>query len=165
MADTSTKPYLIRALHEWCSENGFTPHLAVRVDASTRVPKNFVRNGEIVLNVSYDATNQLKLGNDFIEFTARFSGQAFPIEVPVENVLAIYARENGQGMAFPVDEGSAAGAQGSEASTDVETAGEASDVPGGAAPKEVESDLRSDVPATPAEGASKPSRPHLKVIK
>lgn len=98
---TSTKPYLIRALHEWCTDNAFTPHLAVRVDASVRVPVDFVRNNEIVLNVGYEATNALKLGNDFIEFKARFGGVPRDVVVPVSHVLAIYARENGQGMAFP----------------------------------------------------------------
>ncbi|MBW0170693.1 MAG: ClpXP protease specificity-enhancing factor [Hydrogenophaga sp.] len=97
----STRPYLIRALHEWCADNGFSPYIAVHVDASVRVPMEFVKNGEIVLNVSMDATSSLKLGNDFIEFKARFGGVAREIIVPVSHVIAIYARENGQGMAFP----------------------------------------------------------------
>jgi stringent starvation protein B len=97
----STRPYLIRALHEWCADNGFSPYIAVQVDASVRVPMEFVKNGEIVLNVSMDATSSLKLGNEFIEFKARFGGVAREIVVPVSHVIAIYARENGQGMAFP----------------------------------------------------------------
>lgn len=97
----STRPYLIRALHEWCVDNGFTPYLAVAVDASVRVPMAHVANGEIVLNVSPDATSGLLLGADFIEFKARFGGVPQQISVPVDHVLAIYARENGQGMAFP----------------------------------------------------------------
>ena len=97
----STRPYLIRALHEWCADNGFSPYIAVQVDASVRVPMEFVKNGEIVLNVSMDATSALKLGNEFIEFKARFGGVAREIIVPVSHVIAIYARENGQGMAFP----------------------------------------------------------------
>lgn len=97
----STRPYLIRALYEWCSENGFSPYIAVHVDASVQVPLEYVKNGEIVLNVSMDATNGLRLGNDFIEFKARFGGVARDIVVPVTHVIAIYARENGQGMAFP----------------------------------------------------------------
>ena len=101
MAETPTKPYLLRALYEWCTDNGYTPHLAVRVDDHTRVPREFVRDGEIVLNISFDATSSLKLGNDFIEFKARFAGSAREISVPVGRVIAIYARENGQGMAFP----------------------------------------------------------------
>ncbi|HEX5805971.1 MAG TPA: ClpXP protease specificity-enhancing factor [Macromonas sp.] len=97
----STRPYLIRALHEWCSDNGFTPYLAVAVDASVQVPREFVKDNEIVLNTSYDATSNLHLGNDFIEFKARFGGAAREVIVPVDHVVAIYARENGQGMGFP----------------------------------------------------------------
>ncbi len=99
---TSTRPYLIRALYEWCTDNGLTPYVAVQVDDSVRVPNEYVKDGEIVLNISFDATSSLKLGNDFIEFKARFAGTARDIVVPIERVLAIYARENGQGMAFPM---------------------------------------------------------------
>lgn len=98
----STKPYLIRALYEWCTDNGFTPFMAVQVDESVRVPVEFVKDGEIVLNVSFDATSALQLGDEVIEFKGRFGGVARDIRVPVSRVLAIYARENGQGMAFPV---------------------------------------------------------------
>lgn len=103
---SSTRPYLIRALYEWCTDNGLTPFVAVLVDETVRVPHEFVKDGEIVLNISYDATSALKLGNEFIEFKGRFSGVARDILVPVNRVLAIYARENGQGMAFPMLEGS-----------------------------------------------------------
>lgn len=102
----STKPYLIRAIHEWCSDQGFTPYLSVLVDDYTRVPREFVRDGSIVLNVGLEATHQLKLGNEDISFQARFGGRPFPVFVPVERVQAIYARENGQGMAFDLTEGS-----------------------------------------------------------
>jgi stringent starvation protein B len=97
----STRPYLIRALYEWCSENGFSPYVAVHVDASVQVPMEFVRNGEIVLNVSMEATKDLHLGNEYISFKARFGGVSREIVVPITHVIAIYARENGQGMAFP----------------------------------------------------------------
>ena len=100
----STKPYLIRAIHEWCADQGFTPYLAVKVDASTRVPREFVKNGEIVLNVGLEATHQLSMGNEEITFQARFGGKAFPVVVPIERVAAIYASENGEGMAFEVSE-------------------------------------------------------------
>jgi stringent starvation protein B len=99
---TSTRPYLIRALHDWCTDNGFTPYVAVFVDASVQVPMEYVKNNEIVLNVGFEATTALKLGNETIEFKARFGGMAREIVVPVDHVVAIYARENGQGMAFPV---------------------------------------------------------------
>jgi stringent starvation protein B len=99
---TSTRPYLIRALYEWCTDNGFTPYVAVSVDDTVQVPREYVKNNEIVLNISFDATSSLKLGNDFIEFKARFAGSAREIMVPISHVIAIYARENGQGMAFPM---------------------------------------------------------------
>lgn len=100
----STRPYLVRAMYEWCTDNGFTPYVAVRVDDSVRVPREYVKNGEIVLNISFDATSSLKLGNEFIEFKARFAGVARDIMVPMKRVIAIYARETGQGMAFPVED-------------------------------------------------------------
>ena len=99
---SSTRPYLIRALYEWCTDNGLTPFIAVLVDETVRVPNEYVKDGEIVLNISFDATSSLTLGNDVIEFKGRFGGVARDIYVPVERVLAIYARENGQGMAFPM---------------------------------------------------------------
>lgn len=102
LESTSTRPYLIRALYDWCTDNGFTPYVAVLVDETVQVPREYVKNGEIVLNISFDATSSLKLGNEFIEFRARFAGTAREIMVPVNRVIAIYARENGQGMAFPV---------------------------------------------------------------
>ena len=112
---SSTKPYLLRALYEWCSDNGYTPYLAVHVDASVRVPREHVKNGEIVLNVSFGATSGLKIDNDVISFKARFGGVSRDIVVPVSHVTAIYARENGQGMAFPppelLDDAAGAGAQ------------------------------------------------------
>jgi stringent starvation protein B len=99
---SSTRPYLIRALHEWCTDNGFTPYIAVFVDAAVKVPSEYVKNGEIVLNVGFEATTSLELGNELIKFKARFGGASRDISVPVDHVIAIYARENGQGMAFPV---------------------------------------------------------------
>lgn len=100
MSETSTKPYLLRAIYEWCTDNGYTPYMAVVVDGRTRVPMEFVKNGEIVLNISFSATSGLKMENDLIRFSARFGGISRDISVPVDNVVAIYARENGQGMAF-----------------------------------------------------------------
>ncbi|MDK9703526.1 MAG: ClpXP protease specificity-enhancing factor [Sulfuritalea sp.] len=100
----STKPYLIRAIHEWCADQGFTPYLAVKVDATTRVPREFVKDGEIVLNVGAEATHQLLMGNEEITFQARFGGRAFPVVVPIARIAAIYASENGEGMAFEVTE-------------------------------------------------------------
>ena len=102
LESSSTRPYLIRALYDWCTDNGLTPYVAVLVDETVQVPREYVKNGEIVLNISFDATSSLKLGNEVIEFKARFAGTAREIMVPVNRVIAIYARENGQGMAFPV---------------------------------------------------------------
>ena len=102
MADVSTKPYLIRAIFDWCTDSGFTPYVAVAVDESVRVPAEFVNNGEIVLNVSALATSRLLIDNEAISFQARFGGVAREVYVPMAQVIAIYARENGQGMAFEV---------------------------------------------------------------
>ena len=99
---SSTRPYLLRALHEWCTDSGFTPYVAVLVDETVQVPMEYVKNGEIVLNVGYDATAGMTLGNEFIEFKARFGGVPREIIIPVNRVMAIYARENGQGMSFPM---------------------------------------------------------------
>jgi len=169
---TSTRPYLIRALHDWCIDNGFTPLIAVHVDSSVRVPMEFVNNGEIVLNISFDATSGLRLGNDMIDFKARFGGVARDIVVPIDHVIAIYARENGQGMAFPVPEGP----------TDVESEDTApaevaaAPVPGGlrlapaAVPSEAEpsDDAAAAGPApddTPPPAPPAGGRPSLKRIK
>ena len=109
MSEISTKPYMLRAIYEWCTDSGFTPYLAVKVDAATTVPMEYVKKGEIVLNISYGATSGLKMDNEAIQFRARFGGVSREIYVPVHNVLAIYANENGQGMAFEV---TATGAEG-----------------------------------------------------
>jgi stringent starvation protein B len=104
---TPTRPYLLRALHDWCTDNGFTPYIAVVVGAGVQVPMKYVNNNEIVLNIGFEATTGLQLGNEYIEFKARFGGVANDIKVPVDHVVAIYARENGQGMAFPMPAGTA----------------------------------------------------------
>ena len=104
MAGHSTKPYLIRAIHEWCSDNSFTPYLSVKVDANTRVPMEYVKDGQIVLNLSHDAAHKLTIGNDSIGFAARFRGVSRECFIPMEAVIGIFARENGQGMFFPSEE-------------------------------------------------------------
>ena len=100
---TSTKPYMIRALHEWCMDNGLTPHLLVAVNAQTRVPMGYVKDGEIVLNLNYAATKDLLIGNEAITFSARFGGVSQNLYVPIEAVRGIFARENGQGMFFQAE--------------------------------------------------------------
>ena len=146
MAELSTKPYLIRAIHQWCEDSGYRPYLAVMVDERTQVPREFVRNGEIVLNVGADATHQMNLGNDEVTFQARFNGRPYPVVVPIERVMAIYARENGQGMAFEVGEG--------DGST-------ALDGNTGEADEGEELAIEPDVPAPP----TKPARSHLTRVK
>ena len=106
MAESSTKPYMIRALHEWCTDNGYTPHLTIRVDSNTMVPRAHIHDGQITLNIDSLATNRLVIGNDAIEFQARFNGKTEDIYVPVAAVTAIYARETGAGMAFEATESS-----------------------------------------------------------
>ena len=113
---TSSQPYLIRAWHEWCSDNGLTPYVTVAVDAAVQVPREYVKDGEIVLNISYDSTVGLQIGNDYLAFKARFAGVARDVMVPVDRVLAIFARENGQGMAFPKASPQAHGADAAAAS-------------------------------------------------
>jgi stringent starvation protein B len=172
----STRPYLIRALHEWCADNGFSPYIAVQVDASVQVPMEFVKNGEIVLNVSMDATSALKLGNDFIEFKARFGGVAREIIVPVSHVIAIYARENGQGMAFPAPSPSpqtvpAATRQTPGEGAAAETAPEAfvdaaRSAPLRSVPSESSPPEGGEPPSPPPKGPDRPGgRPQLKRVK
>ncbi|CAG4908131.1 ClpXP protease specificity-enhancing factor [Paraburkholderia gardini] len=175
MQEISTKPYLLRALYEWCTDNGYTPHIAVRVDNQTRVPRQFVRDNEIVLNISFEATSQLQMGNELVEFNARFSGKSHRIEVPIANVLAIYARENGQGMAFPVDSPGGEAADSSEE----DDAGAAVDAPvtiGGSTPAAVPAGSRNtstaqkpddagDAPKPDDDGSKGGGRGHLKVVK
>ncbi|KAB2969645.1 stringent starvation protein B [Zoogloea sp.] len=151
MSEVSTKPYLIRAIHEWCVDQGLTPYLAVAVDRRTLVPRSFVQDGQIVLNISPDATQSLVMGNEMIAFQARFGGVAQNISVPVENVSAIYARENGHGMAFEP----AALADG-DASIDEDEVGD--DVPADA-PVEA----AASTPPEPPKGGG--LRAHLKLVK
>jgi stringent starvation protein B len=101
---SSTKPYMLRAMHEWCIDNNLTPHLIVEVNAQTRVPMAYVKEGEIVLNINYGATKDLLIDNDSVVFSARFGGVSQNIYVPMNAVKGIFARENGQGMFFEIEE-------------------------------------------------------------
>jgi stringent starvation protein B len=164
MPEISTKPYMLRAIYEWCTDNGYTPHIAVAVDAATQVPMQFVRNGEIVLNISFDATSGLKMENDLIHFSARFGGVARQISVPVANVIAIYAQENNQGMAFEV---TPPGEQGNVVSHD---AGVVAEVPATTGPKLTSVPQARPEDDTPPDSdgggpAKKADRPTLKRIK
>ena len=100
----STKPYMLRAMHEWCADNNLTPHLVVAVNSQTRVPMGYVKDGEIVLNINYSATKDLHIDNDSVVFSARFGGVSQNIYVPMNAVRGIFARENGQGMFFELED-------------------------------------------------------------
>lgn len=161
---SSTRPYLIRALYEWCTDNGLTPYVAVRVDDTVRVPREYVKDGEIVLNISMDATSALKLGNDYIEFKARFAGVARDIMVPLNRVMAVYARESGQGMAFSLDEDE-------PVSHSVGAVGSSIEVEPGTSPVTLLSrvdpgrDEAGEEPEPPRPGVGAGGRPTLKRVK
>ncbi len=164
---TSTRPYLLRALHDWCTDNGFTPYVAVHVDDSVQVPMEYVKNHEIVLNIGFEATSGLKLGNEFIEFRARFGGVSRDIVVPVDHVVAIYARENGQGMAFPMPApGEApAGQPGAPARGGLRLAASDGAVDASRPPDGVDAADAADDEPPPEPGAPPGGRPALKRIK
>jgi len=163
---SSTRPYLVRALYEWCTDNGLTPYVAVRVDDSVRVPREYVKDGEIVLNISMDATSALKLGNEYIEFKARFAGVARDIMVPLNRVMAIYARESGQGMAFPLEDGLERMKAQVDAGSEQETMLPAAPAP--AAPPtlaSVDGGRREDETPDPDKPGGGSGRPSLKRVK
>jgi len=110
----STKPYMLRAMHEWCVDNNLTPHLVVAVNSRTRVPMGYVKDGEIVLNINYGATKDLHMDNESVVFSARFGGVSQNIYVPMDAVRGIFARENGQGMFFELEDAAGAEVQGSD---------------------------------------------------
>lgn len=147
MSETPTKPYLIRALHEWCTDNGYTPHIVVTVDQNTVVPRAHIHDGQITLNVAWLATNGLVLGNDYIEFQARFGGVSEDIFVPVAAVSAIYARETGAGMGFEVE-------------PSLPYPGGEYAAPAAANPSPAQLATAEDPPPD-----DDPKRPHLKIVK
>jgi stringent starvation protein B len=147
MSEQSAKPYLVRAICEWCADNGLTPYLAVKVNAQTRVPASFVKNGEIVLNISTTATRKLTIENEWIQFAARFNGVSQEVSVPMNTVSGIFAKETGYGFAFTVA-----------------AADPIASIANAMPPKEVESVAAAGKSATTE--APKPKRPsHLQIIK
>ena len=143
MSEQSAKPYLVRAICEWCADNGLTPYLAVRVNPQTRVPSAFVKNGEIVLNVSATATRKLTIDNQWIQFTARFNGSSQEVSVPIGAVIGIFAKETGYGFSFTAPDDPVAALAASTAPRD----GQAMEIP-------------------KVTDASRPKRPtHLQVVK
>lgn len=144
MSERSTKPYLIRAIHEWACDSGLTPYLSVKVDENTRVPPEHIKDGEIVLNLSHEATHKLTIDHELIRFSARFGGVSRECSVPMAAVRGIFARENGQGLFFPEESPAQATA------------------PDAASPQAVPPDPPEDPkPDTPAPAG----RPRLQVVK
>ena len=170
MAEIPTKPYLIRALYEWCTDNGYRPYIAVAVDERTQVPREFVRNGEIVLNISAAATNRLSLGNELVEFEARFGGVARHVSIPIENISAIFAQENGHGMAFEVPKAPAVPPQATGAEAGASDQGAGAPAEGGApgagtdaASLPTEDEAAGDAGPVPASGRAR-KRPKLAAV-
>ena len=156
MTTISTKPYLLRAIWEWCVDQGFTPYLATLVDENTRVPPGYARDGQIVLNLSPDATGQLQMANDFISFQGRFGGVAHSLVIPVANVIAIYARENGQGMAFEPELEAVEDASVAVQDPSADVVQDMSDTT---------AELRRERSAEPQPPARPPRGSHLKIVK
>jgi stringent starvation protein B len=148
MSEQSAKPYLIRAICEWCADNALTPYLAVKVNGQTRVPAAFVKNGEIVLNVSATATRKLTIDNGWIQFTARFNGASQEVSVPMNAVSGIFAKETGYGFSFisPQDPVAA--------------------LTSATAPRELDKPVEAKDGKKGDEGSKrKPRRSHLQIIK
>ncbi len=154
MTIVSTKPYIVRAIYEWCADQGFTPYIAALVDGRTRVPPGYARDGQIVLNVSAEATQQLVMDNDGVSFSARFNGVPHSIFIPIGNVAAIYARENGHGMAFEVE--------GADSAADEP---EMPDVGARPADEEGGKEGAKEGGKEPPPGSTPPRGGHLKVVK
>ena len=151
----STKPYLIRAIFEWCAESGLTPYLSVKVDQNTRVPLEYVKNGEIVLNVSMSATRNLTINNDLVQFSARFNGVSREVSVPIYAVSGIFSRENGQGLFFQPDMAPSLDAETDAAGSNVDMAGDGVDPP-----QEGQPDPGLALPTRPQSGKGR-----LKLVK
>jgi stringent starvation protein B len=170
VSEATAKPYLIRALYEWCGDQGFTPYLAVRVTPQTRVPTNFVRDGEITLNISATATQRLTMDNEWILFNARFNGVSQEVAVPMAAVMGLYARETGYGMGFAMPQPSLPDAA-FAAPTPVVTSAPASTAAVPAAAIEADSVPPEDganvaeKPAADTGNKAGRSRSHLSVVK
>jgi stringent starvation protein B len=152
MSEQSAKPYLVRAICEWCADNGLTPYLNVRVNGQTRVPAAYVKNGEIVLNISASATRHLTVDNNGVHFSARFSGSSQEVAVPLDAIAGVFAKETGYGFAFTVARDPAASLAAATAPPE----------------PDLGSELERDQQAaeTRQDGSKRKSRPpHLQIIK
>lgn len=157
MSEESAKPYLVRALHEWCVEEGYTPHIAVRVNAQTRVPAAYVKDGEIVLNVHPEATHMLTMDNEWILFNARFNGMSQEIAVPFSAVIGIFSKETGYGMGFqPAPQ---------PVVTPLTAVAVAPDVAAASGDSAAPVDTLSDKSTAHSAGPAKSKASHLKVVK
>ena len=148
MISKSTKPYVVRAIWEWCADNGYTAYLAVQVDENTRVPAEFVKNGEIILNISADATHKLTIGNDLVQFAARFGGVSRECSIPMTAVRGVFARENGEGIFFQNQSASAQAVEQSEREASANTPPKTPPTPG-----------------TPSPGNGNGRKSHLQIVK
>ncbi len=164
MSGTSTKPYILRALYEWCTDNGHTPYIAVWVDEHTTVPRQYVKNNEIVLNIGQGASHNLHIDNQWLSFAARFAGVAHDVWVPVGNVLSIFARETGQGMGFELEKMPDTTAPVLQPVPDQPQEGQAVD--SGAASSATTESNKAGEPQQPDDPPPKPGgRPALRIVK
>jgi stringent starvation protein B len=139
---SSNRPYLLRAIYDWISDNDLTPYILVDANVpGVRVPPQVIKDGQVVLNLAMRAVANLDLGNDWVSFQARFSGVSQTIQIPVQAVLALYAQENGQGMMFPAEED------------------------GASTPPPSSPDSDDSSPASGPDEKPKRGAPHLRVVK
>ncbi|MDE3010702.1 MAG: ClpXP protease specificity-enhancing factor [Pseudomonadota bacterium] len=164
MSSPSTKPYLLRAIYEWCVDSGYTPYLSVQVDGATRVPLEFVKEGLIVLNIGPNATRNLTMSNQQVDFHTRFNGVSREVSVPVGAITGIFARENGEGLAFEVERPAEGDAQ--DARRILDAAEEARPAAPAAAGPAAQADAdEGGGPSDPPPGSPPRGRPSLRVIK
>ena len=151
MKVTSTKPYLIRAIYEWCIDCGYSPYIVVKVNAKTKVPQEYIKDGEITLNISHTAANNLEIGNEVIIFKARFDGSSRSIQIPINTVKGIYAKEVNQGLSFTI------------ANTMAEDGNDTNEV--NADGGDEANDLKVSKPAIPVKKKPAKTKSHLQVVK
>ena len=151
MKVTSTKPYLIRAIYEWCIDCGYSPYIVVKVNAKTKVPQEYIKDGEITRNISDTAANNLEIGNEVIIFKARFDGSSRSIQIPINTVKGIYAKEVNQGLSFTI------------ANTMAEDGNDTNEV--NADGGDEANDLKASKPAIPVKKKPAKTKSHLQVVK
>ena len=166
MTELSTKPYLIRAIYEWCADSSFTPYLNVKVDQNTRVPMEYVKNGEIVLSMSQQATRNLTIGNELIQFSARFNGVSREITIPIYAVQSVFARENGRGVFFDPESAPQHASTTAPVAASVPTLQSVSTTTSAASPRAAgNTTMETDSTTSPPDKPKAPPRGKLRVIK